>query len=338
MESSNSTTPYSSLSFGKTAHLGNGKPAPFPSKGMNHIYERESEEPIERIPLSLKRKKGKSVCIDHRTNDPQSYLDLADFNTPITFIPPTKLILSKAEILRRAKLLVKPESPKAFHRALHILQSQDRDREPESELWIHKFRPRLADEILSPQGLELRDWITGNRKIVSSTPPNDSDDFIVDDVSVSEDDMSPRKPCRKREYTSYSNVVILTGPHGVGKSAAVACVAEELGYQVFEISPGSRRGAKEVMEAIGEVGQSELVTKHQPFRSVRPVNSSLGGGISRQRKGLICLEEIDVLYEEDRGFWTCITSLIERSRQPIIMTCNGTSSSPATSCLEIQAR
>ena len=150
------------------------------------------------------------------------------------------------------------------------------------------------------------------------------DDFIVDEESEPD---SPKKRRRrtKDKFTAYSNVVILTGPHGVGKSAAVEAVAEECGYQVFEISPGSKRGAKELIESVGEVGQSELVTKHRAVETAQPLLQGDRDGEVRKRawKGMVCLDEVEVLYEEDRGFWGCVTGLVERSRLPLIMTCNG---------------
>jgi hypothetical protein len=104
-------------------------------------------------------------------------------------------------------------------------------------------------------------------------------------------------------------------------------VAEEMGYQVFEISPGSRRGGREIFEAVGEVGQSELVTKHKAINTapdlLSPVEDTLEN-IKKGRKGLICFEEVDVLYEEDKSFWSGVSNLVEKSsRRPIILTCNG---------------
>lgn len=158
-----------------------------------------------------------------------------------------------------------------------------------------------------------------------------------------------------------TNAVVISGPHGSGKTAAVYAVAKELGFEIFEINPGSRRSGKDILEKVGDMTRNHLVQQHradpameleedevtrdlksgkqgmmtaffQPKattaakkptkKSTEEKSSETTKGGQNQKQSLILLEEVDVLYEEDKQFWATLTGMMAQSKRPFIMTCN----------------
>ncbi|KAI5860569.1 hypothetical protein GGS23DRAFT_580646 [Durotheca rogersii] len=166
-----------------------------------------------------------------------------------------------------------------------------------------------------------------------------------------------------------TNAVILSGPHGCGKTAAVYAIARELDFEVFEINAGSRRSGKDILERVGDMTRNHLVQHRRQEVALRDEDASadeLSQDIKSGRQGmmtaffkpkqvaaqtlvkksarpspaesdnikearksaeapkqsLILLEEVDVLYEEDKQFWATVISMISQSKRPFVMTCN----------------
>jgi DNA polymerase III delta prime subunit len=178
-----------------------------------------------------------------------------------------------------------------------------------------------------------------------------------------------------------TNCILLQGPPGSGKTAAIFACAEELNFEVFELFPGmGKRGSKELKEAVGALGRNHMVSgggsggganrsngasgsnafkalmgstnakasgSHQAKsdqmrgRMVIPDSSETEDSqpiveeqettpatnstrpMSSTRQSLILIEEADVLFEDDRAFWTGVVDLVKQSKRPVILTCNG---------------
>ena len=169
-----------------------------------------------------------------------------------------------------------------------------------------------------------------------------------------------------------TNAVVISGPHGCGKTAAVHAVARELGFEVFEINPGSRRSGKDILDKVGDMTRNHLVkqthsdqgavakeeaetinllseklkhdldsgrqgTMNSFFKSKETPKknpSKRKGKLEKQtvqnipsrkhqsqKQSLILLEEVDVLFDEDKAFWATTLELLVQSKRPVIMTC-----------------
>lgn len=187
-----------------------------------------------------------------------------------------------------------------------------------------------------------------------------------------------------------TNALLITGPPGCGKTAAVYACAEELGWEIFEVYPGiGRRNGASLDHLVGDVGKNHIVqTVHRraPTKTAKEsmglhgylVKSKTGGivgfdesqeagtegqpisvegdspthkqqplppdqqmvtseeaaisGMSHAesdrsrpivRQSLVLLEEVDILFKEDAGFWPAVVEFIRCCQRPVVMTCNG---------------
>lgn len=189
-----------------------------------------------------------------------------------------------------------------------------------------------------------------------------------------------------------SNAVLISGPHGCGKTAAVFAAATELGFEVFEINSGSRRSGKDLLDKVGDMTrnhlvksgyESEIQTNDDNLTLMNKLDEKLQADIDSGRQGtvknffrtktsnkskdpkkkvleeasnlqkqsadtkskssttdaqttksqnqkqsLILLEEVDILFEEDKSFWATTLDLILRSKRPVVLTCSDESLLP----------
>jgi DNA polymerase III delta prime subunit len=273
--------------------------------------------------------------------------------------------------------------------------------------WTQKYAPTAAQDVLQTSGkmAVLKNWLLSLKvntvEVAPSTQPapkamakpkkkrrrrnDDMDDFLVDDdaeVNAVPDVVELEEPSAKNQLKSIvqtsngskvSNAVLLSGPHGCGKTASAYAVAKELGYQVFEISSAERRSGRDVVDRVGDMTENHIVRHHgvdpgeisasedrsqmeaafqkdletgrqgkmsaffkkQPevkpkvpkvqqlqTKTVEKLQKALKQPAKDQQQSLILLEEVDVLFKEDKEFWTTVFRLLASSKRPFIMTCN----------------
>lgn len=184
-------------------------------------------------------------------------------------------------------------------------------------------------------------------------------------------------------------MILLAGPVASGKTSTAYAVANELGWQVFEVYPGiGKRGYKDLERYVGMVGENHIMKREappvssffgkaassvpkeasgasnktegsleqtdllqskvsNPFTLQQPATASSSTSTSTSMNGTneeqnqvkqscILIEEVDILYEADSGFWEGLISFISKSRRPVILTCNSDFNSVPKDSLPLQ--
>ncbi|XP_058787652.1 uncharacterized protein LOC131662001 [Vicia villosa] len=242
---------------------------------------------------------------------------------------------------------------------------------PEGSLWAYKYKPTKAVEVCGNDVSVnfLSDWLhqwherrynprkeTSNR---DSRVMQDDDDYICSDSDYDSEDMN--------EEDSLRNVLLITGPTGSGKSAAVYACAKEQGFDILELNASDCRNGTVVKQYFGDAlgshrfkrlsehtsssqkittnfptapalindkaadevnaGVIELITlsddeARSPCKTSQKLLGKNEAVACDKVQTLILVEDVDILFPEDRGCIAAIQQIAETARGPIILTSN----------------
>ncbi|KAG0630572.1 hypothetical protein M758_1G188600 [Ceratodon purpureus] len=241
-----------------------------------------------------------------------------------------------------------------------LIERQVKPSSSRNPLWTDRYQPQTSQEVCgNKEGVKsLSSWLQSWREKVlkqkgASKNKEENESSSSDDDSDFED-----SPSEIDDNDDLHNCLLVTGPVGCGKSAAIYACSMEHGFTVIEVNASEcRSGAlikhkfKEAMESHGltkrrsttqvDASDGQMDVEHM-FKQGEPCRRSisfneepenqlpLSQGVCRNNvpssslRGLrvILFEDVDIVFEEDSGFMGALALLARTSKCPIIFSSN----------------
>ncbi|NWI66847.1 ATAD5 protein, partial [Todus mexicanus] len=135
----------------------------------------------------------------------------------------------------------------------------------EDMLWTEKYQPQDSSELVGnkKEVERLHSWLKEWKKRADweekRNQKGEKEDKEHQDFSDSLDFKDSKFDIE--EETTLCNTVLITGPPGVGKTAAVYACAQELGFKIFEVNASCQRSGRQILSQLKEATQSHQVDK-----------------------------------------------------------------------------
>ena len=219
-----------------------------------------------------------------------------------SFIPPFKKEILNENSIFTAKSIRDFNSIRDFITASTLPESylESQPVGQSSELWASSWYDLPKNPHRKMMG-EISDWIQSWKPISTEhlesslklvkKRKNDDDGFTCDysdDECYNQDIISP--------------IVVIQGPTGVGKSSIVYRICRDTNHQVLELNCSQKRTGKEVLACIAEGSRMKTAN---------------GAGI------VFLIDDVDILFEDEKGFWTALQELVFSGKFPVVITCTG---------------
>lgn len=185
-------------------------------------------------------------------------------------------------------------------------------------LWPQKFQPPNLETLLLPAQKRtfIKEWILNAFNLLkglSTKKPRVTQlreqqrrqkqrdtsmmsGFIVDDLEETEES----------EEDIFVPLLIVRGPTGSCKSSSIYAAMNSLGGYVYEVNAGQQRSRKDIYGSLKEFCTTQIV-RHS-------------GEDKEFQKGVVLFEDCDILFEQDKTFWTLVQDVLNFSKRPIVLT------------------
>ncbi|KAL9234676.1 hypothetical protein vseg_009519 [Gypsophila vaccaria] len=130
----------------------------------------------------------------------------------------------------------------------------NRSNQPKNSLWTYKYQPEMASEVCgNSESVKfindwLRLWQAADFRIRKKS--RNADSFVKYDEYDSDECDSDAE--NADEQSDLKNVLLVSGPVGSGKSAAVYACAKEQGFEVIEVNASDWRNGAILKQKFGE--------------------------------------------------------------------------------------
>ncbi|NWJ06714.1 ATAD5 protein, partial [Crypturellus undulatus] len=150
-------------------------------------------------------------------------------------------------------------------RAAGNLSAPIGEKTEEDVLWTEKYQPQDSSELVgNKKEIEkLHSWLKEWKKRADLEEKRNQKGAKEDKEHQDSLDSLDFKDDKSdiEEETSLCNTVLITGPPGVGKTAAVYACAQELGFKIFEVNASCQRSGRQILSQLKEATQSHQVDK-----------------------------------------------------------------------------
>ncbi|XP_023126606.2 ATPase family AAA domain-containing protein 5 [Amphiprion ocellaris] len=140
-----------------------------------------------------------------------------------------------------------------------LLEAGNKDVVKEDVLWTDKYQPQHSSDIID-NGASVRrlhSWLKEWKLRADREERKKQKDKKLEEGSNDSDWDCGEEDSQDLE--DMCNTMLITGPTGVGKTAAVYACAQELGFKVFEVNASSQRSGRLILSQLKEATQSHQV-------------------------------------------------------------------------------